>query len=130
MVGGSLGLATLTVLAAGRTDALRYKGAEVVGATAEGYQLAFRVAAVFAAGALVLAALCCGRLVRKKGERPAGESLRWRPGSGSPGPGSCFHPMKVSSVRLPSFLAIRSYSGPDHQRSKETLYSPSIYVRN
>lgn len=57
VVGGSLGLATLTVLAAGRTDALLNKGAEVVGATAEGYQLAFRVAAVFAAGALVLAAL-------------------------------------------------------------------------
>lgn len=57
VVGGSLGLATLSVLAAGRMDALLGKGAEVVAATAEGYQLAFRAAAVIAAGALGLAAL-------------------------------------------------------------------------
>lgn len=57
VVGGSLGLAALSVLAAGRTDVLLGEGAEVVVATAEGYQLAFRVAAVIAAGALALAAL-------------------------------------------------------------------------
>ncbi|WP_203586392.1 hypothetical protein [Actinospica acidiphila] len=45
------------MLAAGRTDALLGEGAEVVAATAEGYQLAFRVAAVTAAGAPALAAL-------------------------------------------------------------------------
>ncbi|MFI9415853.1 MFS transporter [Streptomyces werraensis] len=57
VVGGSLGLAALSVLAAGRTDVLLGEGAEVVAATAEGYQLAFRVAAAIAAGALALAAL-------------------------------------------------------------------------
>ncbi|MGA5709077.1 hypothetical protein ACPCK8_21825 [Streptomyces cellulosae] len=44
------------MLAAGRTGALLGEGAEVVAATA-GYQLAFRVAAVIAAGALGLAAV-------------------------------------------------------------------------
>ncbi|MER6818365.1 MFS transporter [Streptomyces cellulosae] len=57
VVGGSLGLAGLSVLAAGRTDTLLGEGAGVVAATAEGYQLAFRVAAVIAAGALGLAAV-------------------------------------------------------------------------
>ncbi|MER6673416.1 MFS transporter [Streptomyces sp. NPDC000983] len=56
VVGGSLGLAALSVLAASRTEELLGEGAAVVAATAEGYQLAFRVAAVVAAGALVLAA--------------------------------------------------------------------------
>ncbi len=57
MVGGSLGLAALSVLAAGRTDVLLGEGAEVVAATAEGYRPAFRVAAAIAAGALALAVL-------------------------------------------------------------------------
>ncbi|MFJ9894605.1 MFS transporter [Streptomyces sp. NPDC091280] len=56
MVGGSLGLAVLSTLAAGRTDELLARGAELVPATAAGYQLAFRVAALVAAAALVLAA--------------------------------------------------------------------------
>ncbi|MGV9813902.1 hypothetical protein ACWDU0_18215 [Streptomyces cellulosae] len=45
------------MLTDGRTGALLGKGAEVVAATAEGYQLAFRVASVIAAGALGLAAV-------------------------------------------------------------------------
>ncbi|MBD0841782.1 MFS transporter [Streptomyces sp. TRM68416] len=56
VVGGSLGLAVLSVLAASRTEGLLSGGAEAVAATAEGYQLAFRVAAVIAAAALGLAA--------------------------------------------------------------------------
>ncbi|MET9354069.1 MFS transporter [Streptomyces sp. NPDC006617] len=57
VVGGSLGLAALSALAAARTDGLLGRGAEVAGATAEGYQLAFRVAAAIATVALVLAAV-------------------------------------------------------------------------
>ncbi|MFF0016447.1 MFS transporter [Streptomyces sp. NPDC005374] len=56
VVGGSLGLAVLTVLAASRTDGLLAGGAEAVSATAEGYQLAFRVGTGIAIGALGLAA--------------------------------------------------------------------------
>ncbi|MFE9440130.1 MFS transporter [Streptomyces sp. NPDC006602] len=56
VVGGSLGLAVLSVLAASRTEGLLDGGGELVAATAEGYQLAFRVATVIAVGALVLAA--------------------------------------------------------------------------
>ncbi|WP_043678851.1 MFS transporter [Streptomyces xylophagus] len=56
VVGGSLGLAVLSTLAASRTDGLVARGAELIPATAEGYQLAFRVGALLAAGALVLAA--------------------------------------------------------------------------
>lgn len=56
MVGGSLGLAVLSTLAAGRTGGLIDRGAELVPATAEGYQLAFRTGALIAAGALALAA--------------------------------------------------------------------------
>jgi len=55
MVGGSLGLAVLTVLAAAdRTDELLGRGQELVAATAAGYRLAFGVGT--AAGALALAA--------------------------------------------------------------------------
>ncbi|MGW2824088.1 MFS transporter [Streptomyces sp. NPDC001443] len=56
VVGGSLGLAVLSTLAAGHTDALVEQGAQLVPATAEGYRLAFRVAALIATGALALAA--------------------------------------------------------------------------
>ncbi|MFJ8535474.1 MFS transporter [Streptomyces sp. NPDC093591] len=57
VVGGSLGLAALSVLAANHTDGLLGRGTELLAATAEGYQLAFRVATGIAAGALVLAAV-------------------------------------------------------------------------
>lgn len=57
VVGGSLGLAVLSTLAAGRTEGLLGEGAAPVAATAEGYQLAFRVAVVVAVAALVLAAV-------------------------------------------------------------------------
>ncbi|MFJ9862890.1 MFS transporter [Streptomyces sp. NPDC101165] len=56
MVGGSLGLAALTTLAASRTDTLLDQGADLIPATAEGYRLAFRVATGFAVVALALAA--------------------------------------------------------------------------
>ncbi|MFF3872268.1 MFS transporter [Streptomyces sp. NPDC001978] len=56
MVGGSLGLAVLTTLAASRTGGLLDGGAELIPATAEGYRLAFRVATGLAVGALALAA--------------------------------------------------------------------------
>ncbi|MFD5860043.1 MFS transporter [Streptomyces chartreusis] len=57
VVGGSLGLAVLSVLAASRTEGLLADGAESVAATAEGYQLAFRVATGIALGALAVAAV-------------------------------------------------------------------------
>ncbi|MFC8096880.1 MFS transporter [Streptomyces sp. NPDC057301] len=57
VVGGSLGLAVLSVLAASRTDGLRERGTELVAATAAGYQLAFQVGTLIAFGALILAAV-------------------------------------------------------------------------
>ncbi|MFE5888026.1 MFS transporter [Streptomyces sp. NPDC056468] len=57
VVGGSLGLAVLSVLAASRTDGLRERGTELVAATAAGYQLAFQVGTLIAVGALTLAAV-------------------------------------------------------------------------
>ncbi|MFD0003931.1 MFS transporter [Streptomyces sp. NPDC127178] len=57
VVGGSLGLAVLSVLAASRTDGLRERGTELVAATAAGYQLAFQVGTLIAIGALILAAV-------------------------------------------------------------------------
>ncbi|MET8576798.1 MFS transporter [Streptomyces sp. NPDC005012] len=56
VVGGSLGLAVLTALAASRTEALTGAGAPLVEATADGYRLAFTVAAGLGAAALALAA--------------------------------------------------------------------------
>ncbi|MER5604084.1 MFS transporter [Streptomyces sp. NPDC002265] len=56
VVGGSLGFAVLSTLAAGHTAGLVEQGAQLVPATAEGYRLAFRVAALIATGALTLAA--------------------------------------------------------------------------
>ncbi|WP_329333070.1 MFS transporter [Streptomyces sp. NBC_00663] len=58
VVGGSLGLAALSVLAASRTEGLLDGGGTtLVAATAEGYQLAFRVGAGIALTALALAAV-------------------------------------------------------------------------
>ncbi|MFJ6833604.1 MFS transporter [Streptomyces sp. NPDC091209] len=56
VVGGSLGLAVLTTLAASRTKRLTGAGEHLVAATADGYRLAFTVAAAIAATALVLTA--------------------------------------------------------------------------
>ncbi|MFE9810347.1 MFS transporter [Streptomyces sp. NPDC005227] len=56
VVGGSLGLAVLTTLAASRTEKLTGAGEHVVAATVDGYRLAFTVAAVVAATALTSAA--------------------------------------------------------------------------
>ncbi|MEU6766198.1 MFS transporter [Streptomyces sp. NPDC046853] len=57
VVGGSLGLAVLTTLAAGRTEGLLADGGQsVVAATADGYRLAFWVATGVAAAGFVLAA--------------------------------------------------------------------------
>lgn len=56
VVGGSLGLAILTTLAAARTDDLLAGGRSLVPATADGYRLAFTVATGVTAAALVLAA--------------------------------------------------------------------------
>ncbi|WP_369252693.1 MFS transporter [Streptomyces sp. R41] len=56
VVGGSLGLAVLTTLAASRTEHLIGGGEQVVAATADGYRLAFTVATGIAAAALLLAA--------------------------------------------------------------------------
>ncbi|MFD5594823.1 MFS transporter [Streptomyces griseorubiginosus] len=57
VVGGSLGLAVLSVVAERRTEGLLGTGAHLVAATAEGYQSAFRVGAAIAVTALVLAAV-------------------------------------------------------------------------
>ncbi|MGW0820359.1 MFS transporter [Streptomyces sp. NPDC002845] len=56
VVGGSLGLAVLTTLAASRTDGLLDSGSALVPATADGYRLAFTVATGIAAAGLGLAA--------------------------------------------------------------------------
>lgn len=56
VVGGALGLAVLSVLAASRTDGLLDGGGEPVPAIAEGYRLAFRAATAIAVAALVPAA--------------------------------------------------------------------------
>ncbi|MGW0605210.1 MFS transporter [Streptomyces sp. NPDC002640] len=56
VVGGSLGLAVLTTLAASRTEGLTGAGVPLVEATADGYRLAFTVAAGLGAAALALAA--------------------------------------------------------------------------
>ncbi len=56
VVGGSLGLAVLTTLAASRTQALTGRGADALAATADGYRLAFWVAAGISAVGLALAA--------------------------------------------------------------------------
>ncbi|MFC8519932.1 MFS transporter [Streptomyces sp. NPDC057257] len=56
VVGGSLGLAVLSVLAANHTAGLLAGGATLVQATAAGYRLAFEVGAVIAVAALGLAA--------------------------------------------------------------------------
>ncbi|MFD4526499.1 MFS transporter [Streptomyces sp. NPDC058470] len=57
VVGGSLGLAVLTTLAASRTERLLGEGGQLVAATADGYRLAFTVAMGITATALVLAAV-------------------------------------------------------------------------
>ncbi|MEV4450222.1 MFS transporter [Streptomyces mirabilis] len=56
VVGGSLGLAVLTTLAASRTERLTGGGEGAVAALADGYRLAFTVATGIALAALVLAA--------------------------------------------------------------------------
>ncbi|MFJ2769100.1 MFS transporter [Streptomyces sp. NPDC087300] len=56
VVGGSLGLAVLTTLAASRADTLTGQGTDVLTATADGYRLAFWVAAGIAAAGIALAA--------------------------------------------------------------------------
>ncbi|MEW2164502.1 MFS transporter [Streptomyces sp. NPDC007084] len=57
VVGGSLGLAVLTTLAASRTGHLVDAGGQAVAATADGYRLAFTVAAALTATALTSAAV-------------------------------------------------------------------------
>ncbi len=57
VVGGSLGLAVLSTLAASRTADLVGGGTETVAALAEGYQLAFRVAVGVAVAAAAVAAV-------------------------------------------------------------------------
>ncbi|MFF1739746.1 MFS transporter [Streptomyces mirabilis] len=56
VVGGSLGLAVLTTLAASRTERLTGRGEGAVAALADGYRLAFTVATGITLAALVLAA--------------------------------------------------------------------------
>ncbi|MFE1291754.1 MFS transporter [Streptomyces sp. NPDC058751] len=57
VVGGSLGLAVLTTLAASRTEELTGAGGHVVAATADGYGLALTAASAVAATALALTAV-------------------------------------------------------------------------
>ncbi|WP_051745202.1 MFS transporter [Streptomyces yerevanensis] len=57
VVGGSLGLAVLTTLAASRTDGLLGEGEALVAATADGHRLAFTVGTGIVAAGLVLAAV-------------------------------------------------------------------------
>ncbi len=57
VVGGSLGLAVLTTLAASRTDGLLAGGESFASATADGYRLAFTVATGIAVAGFVVAAV-------------------------------------------------------------------------
>ncbi|MFE7836198.1 MFS transporter [Streptomyces sp. NPDC057474] len=61
VVGGSLGLAVLTTLAASRTDTLLADGTDLLPATADGYRLAFTVATAIMTTALALAAVALRR---------------------------------------------------------------------
>ncbi|MFD5073188.1 MFS transporter [Streptomyces sp. NPDC058371] len=70
VVGGSLGLAVLTTLAASRTEDVLGEGARLVTATADGYRLAFTVATGIAAAALVAAAA----VLRPGRVSPAGQA--------------------------------------------------------
>ncbi len=71
MMGGSLGLAVLASLAAGRTGDLAAAGAPVAEALTGGYQLAFLVGALFAVAAAVIGAV----FLRTPKEAPAGEPV-------------------------------------------------------
>jgi len=73
VVGGSLGLAVLTTLAASRTERLLGAGHASVAATADGYRLAFAVATGIAAVALVLAAALLRPGNARRDEREPGE---------------------------------------------------------
>jgi hypothetical protein len=67
MMGGALGLAVLTSLAASRTDALLAGGESHATALTGGYHLAFLVGAIFAA----VAAACGGLLLCARPARAA-----------------------------------------------------------
>ncbi|MGH3037972.1 MAG: MFS transporter, partial [Gaiellaceae bacterium] len=69
MMGGALGLAVMVSLAASRTDTLVASGEGAVSALNSGYQIAFLVGAVFAAGAAVLG----GLLLRPSEAQPHAE---------------------------------------------------------
>lgn len=73
VVGGSLGLAVLTTLAASRTERLTGGGEGTVAALADGYRLAFTVATGIALTALVLAAVI---LRPGRGQVPHASSAR------------------------------------------------------
>jgi EmrB/QacA subfamily drug resistance transporter len=69
MMGGALGLAVLTSLAASRTDSLEAAGEAALAATNSGYHVAFLVGALFLVGAVALA----GVLIRASVPSPHGE---------------------------------------------------------
>jgi EmrB/QacA subfamily drug resistance transporter len=70
MMGGALGLAVLTSLAASRTDSLESAGEAALAATNGGYHVAFLVGALFTIGAAALAAV----LIRATVPSPHGEA--------------------------------------------------------
>ncbi|QQM39951.1 MFS transporter [Streptomyces liliifuscus] len=78
VVGGSLGLATLTTLAASRTDGLVDDGTALATATADGYRLAFTVGTGIALAGLVLAAG-----VLRPGRESASEPVKAEADSGA-----------------------------------------------
>ena len=73
-VGGALGLAALTTLAAARTDALRAAGTDEVAALAAGYRSAFAMAAVLVTAALLVAAVALRRPARRPSPVGAAET--------------------------------------------------------
>ncbi|WP_406724747.1 MFS transporter [Streptomyces sp. GD-15H] len=133
VVGGSLGLAVLSVLAASRTDGLLAGGADAVPATAEGYRLAFRVATAIAVAALVLAAAVLK--ARQAGPRAGlGLRLAHRPPLGparvSTRTSRSFHAVKVSATEPARSQATRTSSGPDLQRRPRGLYTRRPHMPN
>ncbi|MFF3887128.1 MFS transporter [Streptomyces sp. NPDC001914] len=90
VVGGSLGLAVLTTLAASRTGRLTGAGEPAVAATADGYRLAFTVAAAVTATALALTAALL-RPRRDPSTHPHGSAPDHR-NVNSPSPEGCTPP--------------------------------------
>ena len=90
MMGGALGLAVLASLAASRTDALLADGESQAAALTGGYNVAFLVGAIFAAGAAALGASLLRVETPQAAEEPAEPARDSGPCPGEPAPCNSF----------------------------------------